>query len=177
VSYPDRSRGEVSLGGRTASQVCDGKSAWIGTGDAVRDATPLIGEFERGIALFGGGWGIYKRALAGTVEVSAIGEEEIDGTKTTGVSVQGPFGNLKLYFDPATHLLAAARYQATGPQGPIDSEQHWSDYREVEGGRKFAFSTVIFHDGAKFADTAVKELKLNPPAEDSQFAKPESASK
>ena len=59
---------------------------------------------------------------------------------------------MKLYFDPATHLLAAARYQSEGQHGPVDNEQHWSDYRTVDG-RQFAFTTTIYRDGAKFLES------------------------
>ena len=55
------------------------------------------------------------------------------GRRLSGVAVEAPFGLVKLYFDPATHLLAAARYRICGPQGASDAEQRWSDYRTVEG--------------------------------------------
>ena len=172
VSYPDHSHGEVTLGANKVTQVCDGKSAWVQYGAQSRDATNMLGEFERGVALFGGGWGIYQRALAGKISGQAIGEETIDGKKTVGVGLSGVFGNVKLYFDPETHLLAAAHYQSAGPQGASDNEQRWSDYRTVDG-RQFAFSTVIYRDGAKFAETSIQDLQLNPKVDDALFAKPQ----
>ena len=60
-------------------QVCDGKSAWLQFPDKVVDATRFIAEFERGIAMFGGGWGAYQRVLDGKLAGRFIGEEEIDG--------------------------------------------------------------------------------------------------
>jgi zinc protease len=173
VSYPDRSHGEVEVGGNNATQVCDGKSAWVRFGDTTRDATETLGEFERGIALFGGGWGMYQRALAGKVAAESTGEEEIEGKKLQGVQVQGgQFAGLKMYFDPETHLLMAARYQSAGPHGASDNEQRWSDYRAVEG-RQFAHSIVIFRDGARLAETTVQDLTLNLKLDDALFAKPE----
>ena len=38
----------------------------------------MMGEFERGISFFGGGWGIYQQALAGAIAGQSIGDEEID---------------------------------------------------------------------------------------------------
>jgi hypothetical protein len=175
VLYPDHSHGEVALGGNSASQVCDGKSAWVSYGTTVRDATETLGEFERGISLFGGGWGMFQRALAGQIAAQSIGDDEIDGKKTQGILVQGDqFAGLKLYFDSETHLLVAARYQSAGPNGAFDNEQRWSDYRTVEG-RQFAHSIVIFRDGVKLAETTVHDLTLNPKLDDSLFAKPENA--
>jgi hypothetical protein len=152
-------------------QVCDGKSSWLKFPDGIRDTTDMIGEFKRGITLFGGGWGLYQQTLAGKIAGQAIGEEEIAGKKTLGVAVNGPFGAVKLYFDPATHLLAAARYQSATDHGPSDNEQHWSDYRTVEG-RQFAFATDTYRDGAKLFDSTVQTVQINPKVDDALFAKP-----
>jgi hypothetical protein len=174
VAYPDRSHGDVSYGGQAITQTCDGKTASITMGEQSHDVTQVIGEFKRGIALFGGGWGLYEQVLAGKITGASIGEREIDGKKTEGVSVQAPFGNVKLFFDPATHLLAAARFESATPQGMVDSEQRWSDYRTVDG-RQFAFSTVSYRGGAKFLESTVTDLQVNPTVNDSLFTPPHSA--
>ncbi len=75
-----------------------------------------------------------------------------------GVAVNGAFGAVKLYFDPTTHLLAAARYQSATDHGPSDNEQHWSDYRNVEG-RQFAFATDTYRDGAKLFESTVQTVQ------------------
>ncbi len=172
VVYPDRSYGEVNLGGMTILQVCDGKSSWLKFPNGMRDTTNVIGEFKRGIAMFGGGWGLYQQALAGKITAQAIGEEDINGKKTLGVAVNAPFGAIKLYFDPDTHLLAAARYQSVGEHGPSANEQHWSDYRDVQG-RKFAYATDTYRDGAKLFDSTVQDVQVNPQVDEAFFAKPE----
>lgn len=172
VAYPDRSHGDVWLGERHLVQVCDGKSAWVQESEKTNDVTYVLSEFERGLSMFGGGWGIYQQVLAGKLSGQAIGEEEIAGKKTAGVAVQAPFGAIKLYFDPATHLLAAARYQSTRQHGIVENEQYWSDYRAVDG-RQFAFTTVIIRDGVKFVESTIQEISLNPKLEDSLFAMPQ----
>jgi len=174
VSYPNRSHGDVSLPNDHVVQICDGKSAWLQFSDHTVEVSQVVNEFERGLSLFGGGWGVYREVLSGELAGHAIGEEEIDGKKTQGVAVQAPFGGVKLYFDPDTHLLVAARYQSVGQHGPMDNEQRWSDYRPVDG-RQFAYSTVIFRDGAKFVESAVQDVQLNPKVDDSLFAKPDVA--
>ena len=62
---PDRSHGQVEFQGQTIMQVCDGKSAWLQFPDKVVDASQILGEFKRGITMFGGGWGLYQRVLDG----------------------------------------------------------------------------------------------------------------
>jgi zinc protease len=171
VSYPDRSYGEVNLGPATIVQVCDGKSSWLKFPDGIHDTTNMIDEFKRGITLFGGGWGFYQQALAGKITGQAIGEEEIAGKKTLGVSITGAFGAVKLYFDPSTHLLAAARYQSVSDHGLSDNEQHWNDYRNVEG-RQFAFATDTYRDGAKLFESTVQSVQINPKLDEALFAKP-----
>jgi zinc protease len=171
VSYPNRSHGDVSLGPQKIVQVCDGKSAWVQQGSQPHDVTPWMGEFERGISLFGGGWGIYQQVIGGKLEGQFIGEESIDGKTTLGVAVQAPFGSIKLYFDTETHLLAAARYQSAGQHGPVENEQRWTDYRGVEE-RQFAFSTIISRDGGKFSESTVQDVVVNPKLDDALFSKP-----
>ena len=174
VSYPDRSHGEVTLGDQTISQVCDGTSAWLQFAQGTRDTTPAISEFKRGILLFGGGWGLYRQVLAGKLTGQFIGETEIEGKKTLGVAVEGPFGPLKLYFYPDTHLLAAARFQSAGEHGLTDNEQRWSDYRPVKD-MSFAFSTVTYRNGAKFFESTIHDVQLNPAIDEALFAKPQPA--
>jgi hypothetical protein len=171
VSYPDRSYGEVSLGPTTIEQVCDGTSSWLKFPDGIHDTTDMIAEFKRGITLFGGGWGLYQQALAGKIAGQAIGEEEFGGKKLLGVAISGAFGAVKVYFDPTTHLLAAARYQSATDHGASDNEQHWSDYRIVEG-RQFAFATDTYRDGAKLFESTVQTVKVNAKLDDALFAKP-----
>jgi zinc protease len=171
VAYPDRCRAEVQSNGMTILQGSDGKSAWIEWQSQTHDATQMMGEFQRGIALFGGGWGLYQQALAGKIEAQAIGGEEVDGKNLQGVMVQIGFGSVKLYFEPQTHLLALARYESATSKGAVDTEQRWSDYRTIEG-RQFAFDTIVYRDGQKYMESAVKDLKLNPALEDSLFAAP-----
>lgn len=172
VEYPNRCRAEVQSNGMTIRQGSDGKSAWIEWQSQTHDATQMMGEFQRGIALFGGGWGLYQQALAGKIQAQAIGDEQIDGKTLPGVMLQTAFGNIELYFDPQTHLLAVARYQSATSKGAVDSEQRWSDYRTIDG-RQFAFSTVVYRDGQKYMESTVKDLKLNPALQDSLFAAPQ----
>ncbi|HUO35971.1 MAG TPA: pitrilysin family protein [Candidatus Acidoferrum sp.] len=168
VAYPNRSIGKVSLSSQKITQICDGKSAWLEFPQQTVEVTKVLGEFERGIALFGGGWGLYQQVLDGKIQGQFIGEETIDGNKTQGVSVEASFGTLRLFFDSASHLLFAARYQSTGPNGVANNEQRWSDYRPLAGG-KFAYSTAIYRHGDQVLKSAVSDVKINPTVDSSAF--------
>ena len=171
VAYPDHSYGEVNLGSATILQVCNGTSSWLKFPNGIHDTTDVIGEFKRGISLFGGGWGIYQQVLAGNVVGQAIGEEQIGDKKALGVSVQMPFAALKLYFDPDSHLLVAARYQSKSEDGEVENEQHWSDYRNVEG-RQFAFATETYRQGLKLFESVAESVQINPKIDPAIFVKP-----
>jgi zinc protease len=171
VAYPDHSYGEVNLGSATILQVCDGHSSWLKFPNAVHDTSDVVGEFKRGISLFGGGWGIYQQVLAGNLSGQAAGEEQIGDKKALGVTVQMPFAALKLYFDPDSHFLVAARYESKGEQGEVENEQHWSDYRNVDG-RQFAFATETYRSGLKLFESVVESVQINPKIDPAIFTKP-----
>ncbi len=116
----------------------------------------------------------------------------------SGAEGQPGTGNTKLYFDPETHLLIGAHYPQPGPVGPVDTLQMWDDFRPVpsapsaaegspprraEGrptdgavaggqGLKFPYHSVLYRDGAKFADFTVQDVKLNTKPDPAIFTKP-----
>ena len=174
VLYPDRIHIELKLPFGAIQQGFDGKTAWAVSPQGAMDLpNNVIGEFQRGIALAGGAIGFYQKTLAGGLEAQYLGEEEITGKKTDCVQWNAPFGPVKLYFDSATHQLIAARFRQFTQQGTVDAEQQWSDFRTV-GGIQVPYQTVTLHDGAKFSNFTVQDVKLNTKPDPSLFSKPQS---
>lgn len=174
VAYPDKVHADVTLPMGQITQVSDGKSAWIESPQGTQAVSPeALGEFQRGIALFGG-WGLYQQALAGGVKAQFVGSENTaDGKPADIVNWLASFGTIKLYFDSATHLLVEAKYTSSGMQGPEESDERWNDFRAVEG-RQFPFQSVTYRSGTKFTDSAVQEIHINPQLAPTLFAKPAS---
>ena len=122
VAYPDRARGDVIS--RRAMNRGPGLRRKIGLGrNAVADRRmprTMMGEFERGISLFGGGWGIYQQVLAGNdrgpVDRRRGNRRE---ESTPAWRCEAPFGSVKLYFDPATHLSGRRALPIRGPAGRL----------------------------------------------------------
>ncbi|MGB6482990.1 MAG: pitrilysin family protein [Candidatus Acidiferrales bacterium] len=172
ISYPNKVRADITLPGGHITQVSDGKSAWRQSPQGTQDVpAEAIGEFQRGISLFGG-WGLYQQALAGGVKAQYVGQEDTaDGKKADVVNWMAPFGTIQLYFDSATHLLVEAKYTSAGMQGPEQTDQRWSDFRAVEG-RQFPFQSVTYRSGAKYTDSTVQEIHINPALDSSSFSKP-----
>lgn len=173
IIYPDHVRSETTVGPLGAFTLgFDGKAAWISSQQGAQDAPPsMFGEFQRSIIL-SGGWGLYQQILAGKVEAASLGQEDLDGKKADALLWKSPFGDVKLYFDPASHLLVGAHYRSVTPQGASEVDQRWSDFRAVEG-RQFPFHNVLLREGEKFADSTIQEVKINPSLDSSLFAKPQ----
>ena len=172
VLYPDRIHIELKLPFGTVQQGFDGKSAWLVSPQGAIDLpNNVIGEFLRGIALLGS-VGLYQKTLADGLEAQYLGEEEIAGKKTEAVQWNASFGPMKLYFDPVAHVLVAARFRQSSQQGTVDSEQQWSDFRPV-GEIQIPYQSITLHDGAKFSNFTVQDVKLNTKPDPSLFSKPQ----
>ncbi|HEU5411299.1 MAG TPA: pitrilysin family protein [Candidatus Acidoferrales bacterium] len=174
VAYPDKVHAEVTLPVAKVTQISDGKSAWIQSPQGTQEVpASAVGEFQRGITLFGG-WGLYQQALAGSVKAQYLGQEKTaDGAQADTLNWLASFGTVKLYFDSATHLLVEAKYTSNSMQGPVESDERWSDFRAAEG-RQFPYQSVTYRSGAKYTDSTVQEIKINPSLDPSLFTKPAS---
>ena len=171
IVFPDHLRNEAQLPVGTIIQGFDGKAGWILAPQGLLDLPEdFIPEFSRGIALTGG-WGLYQQALDGKVTAQYLDDEDFDGKKTNLVLWSGPSGPIRLYFDAATHLLIGAHFRAITPQGDVETDQHWSDFRAVEG-LQYPFHNQVDHDGKKFTETNVSDVKINTNPDPGIFARP-----
>lgn len=171
VIFPDHFRTDAELPIGTVTQGFDGKDGWVMTPSGLI-ALPeeFIPEVQRGIALTGG-WGLYKQAMNGKVEAQYLDDEDHDGKKANVVQWTGPSGPIKLYFDASTHFLIGAHFRAISTQGTVESDQHWSDFREVQG-VMYPYANEVDHDGQKFTETTVSDVKINTNPDLSLFARP-----
>jgi hypothetical protein len=171
IMFPDHLRNDAELPVGTITQGFDGKAAWVlapqGLMDLPEDFNP---ELWRGIALTGG-WGLYQSALDGKITAQYLDDEDFDGKKTNAVLWSGPSGPIRLYFDATTHLLIGAHFRSITPQGDVEADQHWSDFRAVEG-LQYPFRNQVDHDGKKFTETTVSDVKINTSPDPGIFARP-----
>ncbi|HLJ49272.1 MAG TPA: pitrilysin family protein [Bryobacteraceae bacterium] len=66
----------------------------------------------------------------------------------------------KLTLDPQTGLPAKMSYQSVGMSGPVEVEETYSDWRDVNG-IKVPYGRSVTQGGQKFADVHVKDFKFN----------------
>ena len=169
--YPNLIRVDSKLPFGMLSQGFDGKAGWVSSPQGTQAVPPdFNSEFERGIVL-GGGVGVYRLARAGQIEAQFAGDEEVQGKKLTALAWNAPFGAIKLYLDPASHLVVAARYQSRTPQGTVETLQLWGDFRTVEG-IQYPYHAVTYRNDARYNETSVLEIKLNAKPDPSIFLLP-----
>lgn len=171
IAYPDKVRTENTLAMGAILSGFDGKNSWVSSEQGTFNLpADLSGESVRNLNLIGG-FGIYKKSLAGKIEAEFAGEKDVAGQKTWLVEWNGPTGKVKLYFDQTTKLLVAANYRSATLQGVLEEERRWSDFRDVDG-VKFPYHWTTYRDGKLFSDQTVMEVKLNGSVDAAAFAKP-----
>lgn len=141
----------------------DGKSGWISTPQGSGAlAGPQLQQVQGDL------FRIYFRLLLS----DRIPGRTVDALDDNTVEISGAAGeSAQASFDPATGLLRAVRYQSVTQQGPpAQVEDSVSDFREV-GGVKVPHKIAIAQGGARFADVAVTDLKINTGLKPEELAK------
>jgi len=105
--------------------------------------------------------------------VKLIGDDKVDGKPVVGIKVSGKDEKeVKLYFDKDSGLLLKSERKGLGPSGvEVVSEAFNYDYKDVNGVKQ-PTKQVAKHDGAKFIELTITDIKVLEKLEDSTFAKP-----
>jgi len=149
---PTYYREDTRMQGRAISAYCDGKTAWVASGqNSGPPPPPLLQQLQDALSR------VYFRTLRADHEpgwtVSAIDD--------TTVEVVVGERSYRMAFDPATGLMQSMSYDLPVAQGPPQTmEEDYSDFREI-GGIKIPFRTVLLRGGQKFAETTVNDYKIN----------------
>jgi zinc protease len=157
--------GEMAMG-------FDGESGWMRMGANTRDL-PDAQKNEAASSLFRSSVGLLQNFDKPGRTVQALGTEELDGKKYDAVVVADPARNLqvKLYLDPATHIIAAKQFVAALMGPPTETEEVYSDYRDTSG-VKVPFKTVTRQGGKPRSELTATEVKINPGIADAAYKKP-----
>ncbi|MFO0455632.1 MAG: hypothetical protein ACK5Z0_06445 [Planctomycetota bacterium] len=106
-------------------------------------------------------------------KIECTGIEKFDGVECYLVKYsKGDKKPMFDYFDKATGLLRGTRQTITSPQGEMEFETTYSNYKEVDG-VKFAFNSVIQVGPGQTMEMKTKELKLNPKFDANRFELPD----
>ena len=160
---------KVALPTGEMAQGYDGKVSWMKMGQDVREM-PASQADE---ALFRDTFWLLQNFENGALTVQAMGPAEMEGKAVEGIAVSDPARKLmvKLYVDPKTGLLVKKVYTAAFMGPPAETEEIYSDYREVEG-VKIPFKAVVNQGGKKRAEQTTTEMKINPGVAEEAYKKP-----
>ncbi len=106
-------------------------------------------------------------------ELSSLGEVKVNDKPALGVRVASKGQkDISLYFDKATGLLAKMERRATDPMSgnEITEERVILEYQKKEG-MAVPKKVVVNHDGKKYLELEIEEIKLLEKLDESEFAK------
>ena len=105
--------------------------------------------------------------------LAPLGEMQVDGRPAVGVKVSAKGQtDLDLYFDKTSMLLVkSARWSLTPAGKEVNLEILYSDYKGSDGVKQ-PMTHRLLHDGKKFIDMEVTEVRLVDKIADEEFAKP-----
>jgi outer membrane lipoprotein-sorting protein len=152
----------------------DGTVAWtkLGDGEAVEVTGPQLAEIRRE-SLFNAP--LKWREIYAKVELK--GKEKV-GDRESYVVVLTPAADKPLtqYYDTQTFLLLRQAGTFNTPQGPMDIQVEFSDYRDIGGGLKAPFERKQSMPMGAIT-MKITELKNNVSIDDAKFAKPAAPAK
>jgi outer membrane lipoprotein-sorting protein len=168
---------EISVEGQNIIRVYDGRSSgWmINPFAETKDAQPLSSEDLKNISDesdFDGPLVDYK--TKGN-QIELTGKENLDDKPVYRLKLTNKNGDVRFYFFDASSflLLKWEGIRKTGEQ-ELPWESFFSDFREVQG-LKYAFRIDQGSPGTEIKQTLTAEkIEINPPLDDSRFAKPQS---
>jgi zinc protease len=170
VLYPDKIKVTVSMPMGQMVQAFDGAQGWMQMGPQSTAMPAAANDEMRRAVLLVAGIGVTREALEGRAEVQALEPADVDGKKMDVVRWSAGGQNVRLFIDPASHLIVKAAFRSLTPQGATDVETIWSGFHDV-GGLTMPGKVVTYRDGQKFSETMVTDLKFNVGVDPKVFAK------
>ncbi len=150
----------------------DGQAGWMGMGGQTREM-PASQTGELNSSLFRQSIALLQNFEKPGYTVQALGPAQVEGKATEGVAVSEAASSLqlKIYIDPATNLIVMKHYTAALMGPPTETEEFYSDYRDVKG-VKMPFRIVTRQAGKVGADMTVTDVKLNPGVPEAWYKMP-----
>lgn len=169
VALPDRARYDISMPMGEMSQILNGEQAWMvsprGTMPApAQMKEEMVANLWRDFAY------LFANADREGSAAQHLGSEDFEGQKCEVLLIT-PKGvkSFKLYLNAATMMPVKTNYQAMSMMGPADTDEMFSDFREVLG-VKLPFKSVTNQDGKKAQEATATEILINVAVDESQFA-------
>ena len=178
VQNPDKFRNDINLevmGQKIAIvQVYDGKKGWQSMlGQTMEVEGDQLDELKEE-AYSNYLEQLYPLLHDKQFELKTVEGEKVDDKPTDGVKVSSKgHKDMTLYFDKDSGLLVKSRKKSKDPSGgqEVEAETYYKDYKEVNG-TKQSMKQLLKHDGKKFLEAEVTDMKLLDKIDPSTFEKP-----
>jgi predicted Zn-dependent peptidase len=105
------------------------------------------------------------------VAAARVADVQIDGRAMPAIEVKGPaMPPLTVVFDPSSDLIVRQRYRSPATPGgtPVETEEEYSDFRDVSG-LKVAFSTIVRVAGEVTVRRTLHSVEYNVPLDSALF--------
>jgi predicted Zn-dependent peptidase len=171
IKMPDKMRINLQTPMGSMTQLLLGSDAWLITPEGANPAPDQMKtEIQAGM------WReftvLFAQAENPDLQVQYLGSEQVSGKKADVIQITPKdVRSYKLYLDPETNLPIKTAFDSMTSQGPVKTEQVFSDYRDVSG-LKLPYKSVASHNGLRAQDSTVNEILINPPVDESLFAPP-----
>jgi zinc protease len=99
------------------------------------------------------------------------GQRDFNGTKVEDVIVSKDGVTFHWLLDPATGLPAGTAYTESGPQGPVENEEIWSEY-QAAGSLLLPMKQVTMSGGQKASETLMTDVRVDAALDPNLFVKP-----
>lgn len=170
-ALPDRMRQEMasSMGSMTA--VVTPSDGWVATPRGVQPLpesrrADLLKSMKRDPIVV-----LQRRKGPGFAAVHE-GSETVEGTAADLLAVTVDGETVRWAVDPASGRILKAAYKGFGPGGvPGDRASFYADFREA-GGLVLPYRARLTFDGGPMGSVEVQEIVVNPPVEETAFARP-----
>ena len=178
VQNPDKFRNDIKLEvmgqAITITQVYDGKKGWQSMlGQTMEVEGDQLDELKEE-AYSNYLEQLYPLLHDKQFELKAVEGEKVDDKPTDGVKVSSKgHKDITLYFDKDSGLLVKSRKKSKDPNGgqEVEAETYFKDYKEING-TKQSMKQLLKHDGKKFLEAEITDMKLLDKIDPSTFEKP-----
>jgi hypothetical protein len=178
VQNPDKFRNDIHLevmGQKiTIVQIYNGKKGWQSMGgEAMEVEGDQLDELKEE-AYSNNLEQLYPLLHDKQFELKVVDGDKVDDKPTVGVKVTSKgHKDMTLYFDKDNGLLVKSRKKSKDPNGgqEVDAETFYKDYKDING-TKQSMKQLLKHDGKKFLEAEVTDMKLLEKIDPSTFDKP-----
>jgi zinc protease len=148
---PSIMRQDLQLPFGKQSVYFDGKSGWMAGPQGVQNLPgPVIKQVQ----------GEVFREFVSLALSDRDPNRIINAVANDTIEISDKEGNSATLQLEASGLPVKLTYQGAGPQGPVQIEQSFTNWREIDG-IKVPFGATITQGGKKFADATIQEYKIN----------------